>query len=565
MATVVRLLRRLDPGITRLRVAAIVQTLSPQQQPGGGASPPQPRAASPYRRPLADPPPPAPGDLVLADGVSAAAFLQLPELLTVHLRLRPFRAPSARRLALASRCAEWHLRLHLPRALRALAVAALLAVLADVDGAPLLAPIIGGGGLGLPSVDALLAAGTALEVLLLCGMLRGAASGGSTTTKPQADIGAKVALVGLAIVGRFVPSTAAALARLLCAVCQSALREKSGRRMASSAWQLLPAVSQLLCVQIFVIYSYAEVGVSLYSAAAPPADAVVPGKKGFGGGGEPELELNAAFSSVPIALWTCFHMLAGSKWDELIKEAANAGGSHAAGALPPRLRDAVASAYFFSFQFVAVLLVLNIICSVVAELTDHLADDDDPYAAAASEVALFDEAGIQQHIVELWKDASSSRWRRIIAKHESVQSVASLSDAGRQGSGSQSGRASSGGSPSQPQRRSSGERSGGAAAAPPRLAGNSPQGFRSGAVAGLMLHLQRSSSQIIEAAASDVGTPRSPLSPLATTAIDEDSGSTRSPRPRTRAAVARSPRLPRSPSPPVGARLRSSQRPPFSP
>ena len=59
VATVVRLLRRLDPGITRLRVAAIVQTLSPQQQPGGGTSPPQPRAASPYRRPLADPPPPA--------------------------------------------------------------------------------------------------------------------------------------------------------------------------------------------------------------------------------------------------------------------------------------------------------------------------------------------------------------------------------------------------------------------------------------------------------------------------------------------------------------------------
>ena len=416
-------------------------------------------------------------------------------------------------------------------------------------------------------MDALLAAGTALEVTLLCGMLRGAASGGSTTTKPQADIGAKVALVGLAIVGRFVPSTAAALARLLCAVCQSALREKSGRRMASSAWQLLPAVSQLLCVQVFVIYSYAEVGVSLYSAA-PPADAVVPGKKGFGGGGEPELELNAAFSSVPIALWTCFHMLAGSKWDELIKEAANAGGSHAAGALPPRLRDAVASAYFFSFQFVAVLLVLNIICSVVAELTDHLADDDDPYAAAASEVALFDEAGVQQHIVQLWKDASSSRWRRIIAEaRERAKRRLALrrrTPGQRQPKRARQQRRQPVAAAAAQQRRAQRRRRRGAAG----LAGNSPQGFRSGAVAGLMLHLQRSSSQIIEAAASDVGTPRSPLSPLATTAIDEDSGSTRSPRPRTRAAAARSPRLPRSPSRRGGRRApfsRSSQRPPFSP
>ena len=563
VATVVRLLRRLDPGITRLRVAAIVQTLSPQQQPGGGTSPPQPRAASPYRRPLADPPPPAPGELVPADGVSAAAFLQLPELLTVHLRLRPFRAPSARRLALASRCAEWHLRLHLPRALRALAVAALLAVLADVDGAPLLAPIIGGGGLGLPSVDALLAAGTALEVRCSAGCCAAPRRAARPPQSRRPTLGPRSPWSGSRSWGALFPrrrrrsrGCSARCARARCA------RNRGGgwraRRGSSSPPSPSCSASKSLCS------TRTQRSASRSTPPRRRADAVVPGKKGFGGGGEPELELNAAFSSVPIALWTCFHMLAGSKWDELIKEAANAGGSHSAGALPPRLRDAVASAYFFSFQFVAVLLVLNIICSVVAELTDHLADDDDPYAAAASEVALFDEAGVQQHIVQLWKDASSSRWRRIIAKHESVQSVASLSDAGRQGSGSQSGRASSGGSPSQPQRRSSGERSGGAAAAPPRLAGNSPQGFRSGAVAGLMLHLQRSSSQIIEAAASDVGTPRSPLSPLATTAIDEDSGSTRSPRPRTRAAAARSPRPARSPSPAAGARLRS-QRPPFSP
>ena len=61
-------------GSARLRVAAIVQTLTAaaarRRHLTAAAT-----AASPYRRPLADPPPPAPGGLVPADGVSAAAFL----------------------------------------------------------------------------------------------------------------------------------------------------------------------------------------------------------------------------------------------------------------------------------------------------------------------------------------------------------------------------------------------------------------------------------------------------------------------------------------------------------
>ena len=73
--------------------------------------------------------------------------------------------------------------------------------------------------------------------------------------------------------------------------------------------------------------------------------------------------------------------------------------------------------YFCSFHFVAVLLVLNVINSVVAELYAAEAEG----AGLVSEVPVFDDEGRQRHVVEVWREASANRWRHQLSQQQEQQ------------------------------------------------------------------------------------------------------------------------------------------------
>lgn len=395
--TFARLMRAISPDCTALRAHTIFDALVRSTAKADGRSSPNAKHA------------------LLTEAVREAQFVEhMSDVVEIRVRdVQPLLSPVFRSAAMAKiGRASVRIRAVLAPALRyASSITACVVVPFELE-----AVAIAPGGIGLHELLALTQL-VEIVLLLLATATGSSSSSGATKAKGRVDARFRVGVLLVAALGsdplaRVVVGEAASgamsrsmvrqLARVASATMDCVVRVPSARSVALTILRLLPVLLQLLSLQFVIVYAYAVLGVFAFGSVA---------------GEEPAAQrLRASFSDVGTGLWSCFAMTAGN-WSDLMADAQAVLGGAAS------LGGALALLFFFTFQYVAVVLQLNVITSVVADLFEN------EHASAGVHITEFDivgEDGTPKSTVRVWMNDRAVGERSSVLNWDKVKIAAGL-------------------------------------------------------------------------------------------------------------------------------------------